>query len=62
MFLCVKIRSLFLIFVMAIALMSGAPITPDQIQDLLRQMKQPKIAHTLRDEADRRESPGKKAE
>ncbi len=62
MFLRYKIRALFLVFVMSVALVSGAPITPDQIQDLLRQMSRPKIAHVLRDEADRKDAPDKEPE
>jgi hypothetical protein len=32
--------------------LSGVPMRPDEIQDLLNQMNQPKMAHVLRTEND----------
>jgi hypothetical protein len=35
---------------LAMALAAGAPIRPDEIEELLHQMDQPKVAHTLKEE------------
>jgi len=43
-------KRLFLIFAIALGLMMGAPMRPDEIEELLHQMNQPKVAHTLRKE------------
>ncbi len=33
--------------------MFGAPLRPDEIEELMRAVNQPKVAHTLPDETDR---------
>lgn len=33
-------------------LLMGAPMRPDEIEELLHRMNQPKVAHTLREEDD----------
>jgi hypothetical protein len=35
------------------AALAGAPMRPEEIQELMRTMNQPKLAHVLRDESDR---------
>jgi len=47
-----KILKLLFIGSLAIALLGGAPMRPDDIEELLCQMNQPKVAHTLREEKD----------
>jgi hypothetical protein len=34
------------------AALAGVPMRPEEIQELMRQMNQPKLAHVLRDEND----------
>lgn len=46
-----KIRKFAVIVAFGIALISGAPMRPDQVDELLCQISQPKLAHVLRDEA-----------
>ena len=38
--------------VLAFASIGGAPMRPEEVEDLMRTMNQPKIAHSLRDETD----------
>lgn len=46
------LRTLLLVLVLGVALLAGAPIPPDEIQELLSRLNQPKVAHTLRQEKD----------
>lgn len=34
------------------AALAGVPMRPDEIQELMQTMNQPKLAHVLRDESD----------
>ena len=34
------------------AALAGVPMRPEEIEELMRQMNQPKLAHVLRDEDD----------
>ena len=34
------------------AALAGAPMRPEEIQELMQTMNQPKLAHVLRDESD----------
>ena len=52
-----KLRGLILAGAIGLALLAGAPMRPDQIEDLLHQLSQPKVAHVLRDESDGRDDP-----
>jgi hypothetical protein len=52
-----KFRNLLTVCAIALALFLGAPMRPDQIEDLLRQINQPKIAHVLRQEAGHPDGP-----
>ncbi|MEO8130072.1 MAG: hypothetical protein ABJF23_30605 [Bryobacteraceae bacterium] len=51
-------RQLLLLMALQMGVFVGAPMRPEEIRELLRQMCQPKIAHTLPDEAakDRKKS------
>jgi DNA-binding HxlR family transcriptional regulator len=39
------------------AAMIGSPMRPEEIQELMRQMNQPTLAHTLREENDSGDDP-----
>ena len=45
-----KFRRILLIGAIGLALHTGTPMRPDEIEELMHQMNQPKVAHTLRDE------------
>jgi hypothetical protein len=47
-----KIRNVVLSISLAIAVIAGAPMRPEEIEELLLQMNQPKIAHTLPETSD----------
>ncbi len=46
------IRNSFFCILLVLNLMGGAPMRPDQIEELMAAMRQPKIAHVLQEEAD----------
>ena len=50
-----KFRRILLVGAIGLALLTGTPIRPEEIEDLMHQMNQPKLAHTLRDESDQRD-------
>lgn len=54
-----KIRELLFIASLAVALLGGAPMRPDEIEELLSQMNQPKVAHTLAEKNDDGDKPPK---
>jgi hypothetical protein len=54
-----KIMKLLFIGFLAIALLGGAPMRPDEIEELLCQMNQPKVAHTLREGKEHGDKPPK---
>jgi len=45
-----KFRNVLLVGMIALALMVGAPVRPDLIEELLASINRPKIAHVLRQE------------
>ena len=45
------IRNSFFCVMLALNLLHGAPMRPDQIEELMAAMRQPKIAHVLQEEA-----------
>lgn len=49
-------RKLALLCALGLASLAGAPVNPDWIQDLLRQLSQPKVTHTIR-KRDKRGAP-----
>jgi hypothetical protein len=50
--LSTRLRTLLVCAMLEYAAMMGAPMRPDEIEELMRQMNQPKLAHVLRDEDD----------
>ena len=42
-----KIRSILLVAAIGLALLTGVPMRPDEIEELMHQMNQPKLAHVL---------------
>ena len=47
------LRKLLLLMTLQMGVFLGAPMRPEEIRGLLHQMTQPRIAHTLPDEADK---------
>jgi hypothetical protein len=52
-----KLQKLFLISAIGLALLFGAPMSPKEIEELLRQVNVPKVAHTLREQSDSGDGP-----
>ena len=55
-----KFRKILLIGSIGLALLTATPMRPEEIEELLHQMNQPKVAHTLPDESDQGDGPNKK--
>ena len=47
MSLASRLRVLFVCAVLELGVLSGVPVRPDEIQQLMNQMNQPKLAHVL---------------
>ena len=47
MSLASRLRVLFVCAVLELGVLSGVPVRPDEIQQLMSQMNQPKLAHVL---------------
>ena len=47
-----RFRGVFICLVLCAALSMGAPMRPDEIEELMSALNQPKIAHTLPEESD----------
>ena len=47
-----RLRVLFVCAVLEMGVLVGAPMRPDEIQELMHQMNQPKLAHALPSEND----------
>jgi len=47
-----RLRVLVVCLGLEIGVLSGVPMRPDEIQDLMNQMNQPKVAHVLPTEDD----------
>ena len=47
-----RLRTLLVCAMLEYAAMMGSPMRPEEIQALMHQMNQPKLAHVLRDEDD----------
>lgn len=47
-----RLRVLVVCLGLEIGVLSGVPMRPDEIQELVNQMNQPKVAHVLRTEDD----------
>ena len=42
-----RVRTVFLCLALEVGVLSGVPMRPEQIRELLSQLNQPKLAHTL---------------
>lgn len=47
-----RLRTVLVCAMLEYAAMMGAPMRPEEIEELMRQLNQPKLAHVLRDESD----------
>jgi ferredoxin len=47
-----RLRTLLVCSMLEFSALMGSPMRPDEIEELMRQMSQPKLAHVLRDEND----------
>jgi hypothetical protein len=52
-----KFRKILLIGAIGLALLTATPMRPEEIEELMHQMNQPKVAHTLPDESDQGDPP-----
>ena len=48
-----RLRTILVCSMLELAALAGVPMRPEEIQELMRTMNQPKLAHVLRDESDR---------
>jgi hypothetical protein len=55
-----KVRRTLLIAAIGLALLTGAPMRPEEIEELMHRMNQPKLAHTLPDESEEGDDPNKR--
>ncbi len=55
--LSTRLRTLLVCAMLEYAAMIGSPMRPEEIQELMRQMNQPTLAHTLREENDSGDDP-----
>jgi hypothetical protein len=54
-----RLRKIILIGAIALALFGGAPVSPKEIEELLRQVHVAKVVHTIREESDQGDGPPK---
>ena len=47
-----RLRTILVCAMLEYAALVGSPMRPDEIQELLRTMNQPKVAHVVTDEKD----------
>jgi hypothetical protein len=52
-----RLRVLLACAALEFGVLIGAPMRPDQVQELMHQMNQPKMAHVLREEEDAGDDP-----
>jgi hypothetical protein len=52
-----KLRRMLLVGAIGLALLTGTPMRPEEIEELMHQMNQPKVEHSLPDESDRGDDP-----
>ena len=45
-----RLRTLLVCAVLELGVLTGAPMRPDEIRELMNQINQPKVAHVLRSE------------
>ena len=46
-----RLRTIVLCFVLELGALSGVPMRPNEIEDLMLTLNQPKVAHTIPDES-----------
>ena len=46
-----RLRTIIVCFVLELGALSGIPMRPNEIEDLMRTLNQPKVAHTIPDES-----------
>jgi hypothetical protein len=56
-----RLRVLLACAALEFAVLVGAPVRPDQIEELMHQMNQPTLAHVLRSEDDAGDDPPDRA-
>jgi hypothetical protein len=52
-----KLRVLLLCLALEVGVVAGVPMRPDEIQELMHQMNQPKLVHVLPSESDEGDDP-----
>ncbi len=52
-----RLRVLLVCLALEMAVLAGVPMRPDEIQELMNQMNQPKVAHVLPSENDEGDVP-----
>ena len=62
MSLASRLRVLIVCVALEMGVLSGVPMRPDEIEDLMNQMNQPKVAHQLPGKHDEGDSPQSGAE
>lgn len=56
-----RLRVVFACLTLEMGVLFGVPMRPDQIEELMHQMNQPKLAHVLKDEDDDGDPPSGQA-
>ncbi len=56
-----RFRKLVFCALLGLASIFGAPLRPEEVEELMKRMNQPKIAHTLPDDTENGDDPIKKA-
>jgi hypothetical protein len=57
MFLMKRLRELLVCLTLETGVVAGVPMRPDEIQELMHQLNQPKVAHVLPSESDNSDDP-----
>jgi hypothetical protein len=52
-----SLRTVLVCACLEVGLLAGVPMRPEQIEDFMRQMNRPKLAHALPDEKDHGDDP-----
>jgi hypothetical protein len=52
-----KLRTVLACMMLEAGVLIGVPMRPDQIEELMHQMNQPKLAHVLKEEGDAGDPP-----
>jgi hypothetical protein len=52
-----KLRKISLCLALGLGSLVGLPMPADEIEELMHQMREPKLAHTLADEGDKGDGP-----